>query len=256
MRVLVVEDKDLHCKSAQVTLAEHEVKVVQTFQKAMEIMHEEVDEENALRLLAEQGLKAEPDRSNREAWSTYYNAREKARAESIVPLAFDVVLTDMMMPVREGDGAFGKRFAPNEQAPYGFVIALRAALRGVRFVALVTDTNHHLGAMSAALDFLGDHCYGDEFKPNFEINGARVMFVHAPFYPEVLGKGRCEQCGGSGLCPLCGGTKQRNDKHVQGPCNGCESTDGKCSLCVGAGRVDIVCNDRKDWGKVLADLTA
>ena len=67
---------------------------------------------------------------------------------------YEVVLTDMMMPMSKKKLAPGI-FNPGELVPYGFVVALKAALRGAKFVAMITDTNHHRGAMSAALDLLG-----------------------------------------------------------------------------------------------------
>ena len=166
--------------------------------------------------------------------------------------SFDVVLTDMMMPMSE-ETLEPRAFNPSQQVPYGFVIALLATLKGAKFVAMVTDTNHHKGAMSAALDHLGDSYYRESFQPNFVINGAKAMFVHTPFYHEVLGQKQCGGCKGTGTCSECKGMGQS----AEGRCFGCiQQEPGKCHFCRGAGKIDEVRRDRKDWGKVLADLLA
>lgn len=164
---------------------------------------------------------------------------------------YEVVLTDMMMPMSRqtlAPDAFNSR----EQVPYGFVLALMASQRGARFVAMVTDTNHHQGAMSAALDHLGSAYYHEGFNPNFVINGAHAMFIHTPFYRKVLGKKTCDVCAGSGTCRYCNGTGQRTNG--SGAC-GCSANVGKCYSCKGVGQVDNVNTDGKDWGQVLKDLT-
>lgn len=253
MKILVVEDKEMHRRSAEETLAGHEVTIVESFDEAIKLMDRRIDKENVQRLLIEMGFPTRPDSKDKDRWDAYWRANDEAEAKSVVSFPFEVVLTDMMMPMSRETLAPGI-FSPGEQVPYGFVIALRAALRGAKFVAMVTDTNHHEGAMSAAMDHLGHAYYHNGFKPNFVVNGAKVMFVHTPFLHEVLGKKACNMCGGSGSCRLCKGTGQRNDQYAQGECNGCLEDVGKCRTCKGGGQVDDVRQDRKDWGQVLKDL--
>lgn len=173
---------------------------------------------------------------------------------------FDVVLTDMTFPIELG-GAYNPRLATGGEgiiAHYGFVIALMAALRGAKYIAMITDTSHHAGAMSAALDFIGTHgYYRESFSPNFVINGARVMFVHAPLLEEVVGKQDCWFCKGSGICASCTGTGVRSHSRGTFNCDSCSNTGniGKCKECNGTKLADLV-EYRKDWGKVLRDLTA
>ena len=229
MRILVIEDKESHRKSAEETLAGHDVTMVKSFDEAMGLIERKIDEGSLERLLFDAGFPTKPKYSD-ERWDAYWKAREEAETMSVIPLPFDVILTDMMMPMSQKTLAPGV-FNPKEQVPYGLIIALKAALYGIRFVAMVTDTNHHQGAMSAAIDHLGTAYYQDGCKPNFMINGAKVMFVHAPFCEDVVGQKACSPCRGSG-------------------------DNGKCSYCRGTGKVDDVRHDRKDWGKVLADLTA
>lgn len=219
MRILVIEDKEAHRKSAEETLAGHEITIVDSFDKAMDLLSKD---------------------------ST----------------PFEAVLTDMMMPMSRQTLAPGV-FNPSEQVPYGFILALKATLCGAKFVAMVTDTNHHQGAMSAAIDHLGQAYYRNGFKPNFVVNGAKVMFVHTPFVEDVVPKG-CSSCGGTGKCTFCEGTGTTTqavaDKypayqsHVGQDCIQCRNNKGKCSSCKGTG--DGTRHERKDWGQVLRDLTA
>jgi len=169
MKILIIEDKEMHRKSAEVTLASHDVTIVDSFDKAKDQMN----------LIGVKG------------------------SQRTFP--YEVVLTDMMMPMCQS--VLTQNFNPVEQVPYGFVIALKATLCGAKFVAMVTDTNHHKGAMSAALDSLGDSYYRDCFKPNFTINGAKVMFVHAPFVQKVTRDVPCNWCEENpGVCSRCDGT--------------------------------------------------
>jgi CheY-like chemotaxis protein len=169
----------MHRESAITTLLGNDVTVVASFDEAIDLMARNIDEAKVQRLLVEAGFTEEPDRTDMDRLRAYWSAQDHARLESIVPLEFDVVLTDLMMPMSRRTLAPGV-YIPGEQVPYGFIIALRAANRGVKYVAVVTDTNHHQGAMSAALDHLGSAYWDDGFEPNFTINGAAAMFVHAP----------------------------------------------------------------------------
>ena len=195
MKILVIEDKEIHQRSAEETLSDHEVTIVESFDEAMNLMKE---------------MEAFP---------------------------FEAVLTDMMMPMSDktlGPGVYKH----GEQVPYGFIIALRAALCGAKYVAMVTDANHHQGAMSAALDQLGPMYYQwphaseyEDYRPKmFNINGAKVVFVHTPFIVRQKDE-VCEQCEA--------GVKMSQDS---------------CGRCDGTGHEGEQ-TELKDWGKVLADLT-
>jgi len=213
MKILVVEDKEMHCKSAEETLQDHELTIINSFEGAMGVMDEEGN------------------------------------------FPFDVVLTDMMMPMSREKLA-SEFFNFGEQVPYGFVIALKAALRGAKFVAMVTDTNHHAGAMSAAIDHLGD-CYYRErgFKPNFVVNGAKVMFVHTPFIEEFRKDASCDYCKKNpGACSFCNGTGTLSGYGHSTKCHRCAGHVGKCKFCKGTTKADQTVQERKDWGRVLLDL--
>ncbi|MFA5994390.1 MAG: hypothetical protein WC823_05525 [Parcubacteria group bacterium] len=212
MKILVIEDNELHRQSARETLAGHDITIVESFDEAMNIM----------------------------------NTRSGFN--------FEVVLTDMMLPMGMKRTLTREAFKSSEQVPYGLIIALRAAISGAKFVAMVTDTNHHQGAMSAAIDFLSSAYYNYEegFKPNFVINGAQVMFIHTPFCQDIVGKETCGYCKGSGFCYNCEGT----GKNIHGVCCCCRNDAGKCAKCNGTGQANVIRQERKDWGRVLADLTS
>ncbi len=201
MRILIVDDKQMHRDSARETLADHDLTIVSSFDEAMDLLSEKVDEEKRSRLLAEAGLankQNSEDKAERVAWWDKHNELE---AQCIIPFGFDAVLTDMMMPMSRrtlGPGIYKH----GEQVPYGFVIALKAAARGAKLVALVTDVNHHMGAMSAAID----HLY------EVAVNGAKVLFLHAQFVKDVIENAPCDFCNGTGylhgdVCLRCEGAK-------------------------------------------------
>lgn len=273
MRILVIEDKELHRKAAETTLSGHEVTIIKSFDEAMKLMEQEIDKENVQRLLAEAGFLTKPDSNDRERWNAYLETRDEANAKSVIPFPFDVVMTDMMMPMSMRTLAPGI-FNSGEQVPYGFIITLKATMCGAKFVAMVTDTNHHQGAMSAAIDHLSEAYYQDGFSPNFVVNGAKVMFVHAPFVgvpgttcPECKGKKQvehdCYTCNGSGKklewYPLSSSgqiTSYSKQRPIEGTiCEACRGTRKKtdnCHSCKGDGTD----HNGKDWGRVFADLIA
>jgi hypothetical protein len=104
----------------------------------------------------------------------------------------DVALLDLFLPMSKI--TISPSTYEDELVPYGFVLSLRAALVGVKYIAVATDVNHHEDALSAAFDELGIgngvddgfNAYwpredeGEIFKPNCVINDAKALFVHAP----------------------------------------------------------------------------
>ena len=213
MKILVIEDKELHRSSAVETLAGHDVTIVASFEEGINL------------------LKGKED------------------------VAFEAVLTDMMMSAGRSGAASGM-CNPNEQVPYGFILALRAALRGVPFVAMVTDTNHHKSAMSAALDYLGSGYYPENgFTPNFVFNNAKVMFVHTPFVEDLVKDAPCTRCEENpGICCHCHGTGE-SQMYLGESCGLCKENRGVCDKCNGTLKFDDTVHERKDWGQILTDLT-
>ena len=230
MKILVIEDKQMHQESAQQTLVGHDVTIVSSYDEAVKLMNK-----------------------------NYYPS-------SASNFNFDAVLTDMNLPMSH-QTLVPEAFSVDEQVPYGFVLALMAANCGAKYVAMVTDTNHHKGAMSAALDNLSptyyawyhDSTYESEKPKVFNVNGAKVVFVHTPFVKDYVKDQPCTWCKENpGVCQFCKGTGVRTDlgnKEGQ-PCNSCtRGTVGVCENCRGTLKYDMEVKVRKDWGQVLRDLT-
>jgi CheY-like chemotaxis protein len=226
VKILLVEDKEEHRQSARETLGGHDLSIFESFDEVRAFFD---------KCTFIPGLETGPS----------------------VVFDFDVVLTDMLMPTDQKRRRNADEASHVErQEPFGFIIALKAALLGAKYVAMVTDTNHHVQGMSSALDCIEQHNHGGEYddKPNFSINGAKVLFVHAPLIKDVVGKKNCEWCHGTGVCRTCKGTGQRDDEYVRGLCNVCQEDVGKCRNCKGKKEVDIAAYTRKDWGRVVARL--
>lgn len=252
MKVLVVEDKEMHRQSARETLQGHDITIVASFDAAMEILKSGINREKVTRLVERAGYRSRPNFRD-PGYDAYRRVERGAEEESTVTLPFDVVLTDMMMPMSTGNGVLAPGvYSSDEQVPYGFVIALYAAAHGAKFVALVTDTNHHRSALSAALDQIGHPYFPDstdeaENQQVFDICGAKTIFAHAPFVTDVIRDAPCETCKGTGACNRC---------QWQGMQCTCRETDkpGVCWKCRGTLKTDKDVQERKDWGVVLKFL--
>lgn len=179
MKILIVEDKQIHRDSAVTTLKGNTLTIVGSYGEGMKALKRNTDYQLYEKLCLDSRHGQRPNSGSVEQKSAWDKQdRELVERATTYP-DFDAVLVDMMMPMDRDTLAPGV-FNHNEQVPYGFVLALRACQAGAKFVAMVTDTNHHKGALSAALDNLGS-CYYSWFEDLFEINGARSLFIHAPF---------------------------------------------------------------------------
>ncbi len=176
MKILIVEDKQIHRDSAAKTLKGHKLTIVDSFDAGIKAMPIGTDYEKLDKLATE---RFGPTPESRQARSDWYQNQKSLIPECQHQPEFDAVLVDMMMPMSRETLAPGV-YESDVQVPYGFVLALRACKVGAKYVAMVTDTNHHLGAMSAAIDYLGSAYYSG-YEPLFDINGAKVLFVHSPF---------------------------------------------------------------------------
>jgi CheY-like chemotaxis protein len=251
MKILVIEDKEMHRTAAAETLAGHELTIVESFDEGIKAMSTEVDHKKLERLKIETNFPEYPrgegaTDKDREAWDAKLREledRTRPRPQ------FEAVLTDMNMPMSRQTLAPGV-YEWKTEVPYGFILALRASQIGAKHVAMVTDTNHHQGAMSAAIDHLGGAYYRGTEEP-FEINGAKVLFLHAPFVEDTIKDAPCDTCKENpGVCALCKGTGKSVHSHK--PCNLC--SDGKCHHCKGTTKADKAVHERKDWGRALAHL--
>lgn len=83
---------------------------------------------------------------------------------------FDVVLTDLHLPM-SSTTLSNEAFKFGELVPYGILLMIEAARQGAKFVAVVTDLNHHSDPFSAAFDHYSRH--------PVTIDGAKVVMMHA-----------------------------------------------------------------------------
>lgn len=154
----------------------------------------------------------------------YRRAQEESR------LAYwDVVLTDLLMPAGPMmQGEIGRQFVGQEMA-VGWALALKAAQSGAKYVAVVSDANHHDHPASAMLDDIHDHI--------FTIDGARVLMTNLV---PLIGIAGTED-----VCPKCDGTgKRRHENREYG--------EYKCHECTGTGRAFT--RKGKNWQKILDKL--
>lgn len=147
LNILVIEDNAAHAEAAREQLAEHEVRIVRSFPAA-------------LRVLGSYQLNAISEKGD-ECSTT-----------------FDVVLTDMELPIMR-TSSFSSVPTDEQSAPFGLIIALRAAQVGVKYVAMVTDTNHHSTAMSNAIDMIAPAYFPGDSRSALSIGTSKVLFVHA-----------------------------------------------------------------------------
>ncbi|MDD9868002.1 MAG: hypothetical protein OXU73_01590 [Candidatus Campbellbacteria bacterium] len=240
LRVLVIDDSERHQKSARLTLADHDLTIIETHQEALVTLNREDFPRLYSKKVKEEMECLELNPDSYGSPSEYLRACDKAREEIVnkhfPPFAFDVVLCDLFMKpaaniVNTMDGRESLRWRKEkfarEEMPAGFGLVLMAVdnpFHSVKYAAVVTDTNHHDHPVSAMLDYV-THSQGE--KPRFKINGATVGFYNSPEMVEV-----------EGVCHACEGTGQID-------------SDYDCETCRGSG------NARgKDWGLVLKDLLA
>ena len=206
MKVLVIDDNPIHQESARQTINNHELTIVGTYDEAHLLI----------------------------------NGNYKT-----TPVKYDVVLSDLLMPASAMTmGTEGMKYAGQEM-PVGFALSLMAALRGTKFVAVVTDIGHHDHPASAMLDPFTSSC-PSEFNdvgvsPRFVINGAKVGYYHAPM-TDVEGT-TCPNCR---VCEC----TERNACSPEQNCIICKGTGRDCFSCFGSGKLQ-----GKDWSKVLDHIT-
>lgn len=140
---------------------------------------------------------------------------------------WDAVLCDLLMPAGGYmQGPDGQKFVGQEMA-VGWALALTAAQNGVKYVAVVTDMNHHNHPGSAMLDPFSKHV--------FTIDGARVLMTNEGGMVGIAGtEFACEECSGTGKA-------RRRD-----------GSPYECCYCRGGG---VKHKDKgKNWGEILKAL--
>lgn len=213
MKILVIDDTQVHLDSAKQALNGHDVTYCATHEQAVGLLFKRNNSDENRRNALKNQYEAEGMK-----WS---EASDKADAETLLPY-WDVVLSDLLMPAGSmAQGDTGRKYVGQEMA-VGWSLALQAARTGAKYVAVVTDMNHHCHPASAMLDRFNRHF--------FTIDGARVLMTNYVNLVGITGTDSpCGECRGTG-------------KLGQYGCHHCDSP----------GRV--FAKKGKDWGEILEQL--
>jgi CheY-like chemotaxis protein len=144
--ILVVEDMPVHQEAASEQLGvDHNLEVVGSFDEAVDLF---VGERN------------------------FYGKKKEEHN-------YDMLLTDLMFPQGRGDCQTDKSKA-REVQPFGYVLAMIAAKKGIPNIAIVTDGSHHNGGMVYAMDFFDPYnCTEPYFRQEpLLIGSGRVLFIN------------------------------------------------------------------------------
>lgn len=231
MKILIIEDKAIHVEAAKRTLAGHDLTIATTADEGLDalITHVDYEKSNVLRVqyAIEAGFPADvrfwgDDRFDAGGNAKLREIEKRAEKEATPTLAFDAVLTDMMLPGSGREmGGDGSRHVGVE-APYGYNFIFRAAHQGVKLIGMLTEGNHHHHPMSAALD-------GFPLEQPFTLNGSVVVISRELSQQFKVEGEQCKDCAGSG----------KKDGH-------------NCYTCGGDG---VKTFRGKDWGALLSYLT-
>lgn len=152
LNILVCEDTPKHLQAAREQLAEHNVLTASSLIEAMQYLGNKTMEDipGYADTIMDEGLPVPKYVGN-----------------------IDVVLTDMYMP----GGNMPVYSLGDQLAPVGIMIALRAASLGVKWVGLMSDSNHHCDAMTCGIDMLSGTW--PTTKRPISINGSKVVISTA-----------------------------------------------------------------------------
>ncbi len=215
LNILVIDDNPNHLAAAQQTLAGHFVTCCSTHEEAVELLSQKYD-------YGQQKVLKDQYRAQGMDFKEYYR---RAQDESRLSY-WDVVLTDLLMPAGPMmQGEVGRQYVGQEMA-IGWALALEAARCGAKYVAVVSDANHHDHPSSAMLDDIHDHI--------FTIDGARVLMTNLVPLIGIAGT--------EGVCPKCNGTGKRRHEKIEFECHECSGT-GRAFTRKG-----------KDWENILGKL--
>lgn len=146
LNILVIEDSAVHQQAAREQLADHNLTVVGSYDEGQEWLTPYGD------------LCCKKARDFRQGGMS----DEDAWAQALKLFQWDVVLIDLMLPASGQALSHEHRHLAGQEMPIGTTLAFLALKRGVKMVAVVTDTNHHDNPASAALDVMsGSFSVGD-----------------------------------------------------------------------------------------------
>jgi CheY-like chemotaxis protein len=185
LKVLVVEDGLANIEAARKQLADHDLTVISSYDEAHYIITTVIDED-ALKKMVSVEL---PGHKVSVTWGgsfrklygfdiIYFDGKKEGhkmiawnkdhplhdfvkRAEvACAHPAFDVVLTDVMMPKHRFMNSEGKLVVDSEM-PYGPMIAFRAIQFGIKKIGILTSGNHHKNHFIYAFHGLSGFTSGD-----------------------------------------------------------------------------------------------
>lgn len=223
MKILVIDDSQDHLLAAKQLLGgDNELMLCGSHDEAVELLNHQFDEPR--KTLLQQEYEA-----SGMAWREAYR---KAAQETLLPY-WDAVLCDLLMPAgRRTQGNSGLKLSGTEM-PVGWSLALFAAQQGAKYVAVVTDMNHHAHPASAMLDDL-------KFQI-MKINDSSALFTNDCGHYAITGTDhQCPHCGGSGK------SQRRNWQTGEGE-------EVKCYYCDGTA---VMRKHGKDWQKILRFLVS
>jgi CheY-like chemotaxis protein len=160
MNILVFDDNEFNRLSAKLTLVEHNLIIVGTYDEAEDALLQNPNElkwmEIRESILKEAGISPyfdpNPKWEPKEKIKKYWEIDEIARERAVIRVDFDVVMTDLMVPASaRAQGPDGKKFIGQEM-PLGTSIALLAITRGIKNVSVVTNMSHHDHPAAATFD--------------------------------------------------------------------------------------------------------
>lgn len=208
MRVLVIDDTAINLASAKQTLQGHEVVTCGTYDSAVKLIERNAEYSAVEQECKRRGIQYPEQGAGHDAYKQYREAHDRV-TEELRPAPFDAVLVDLLMPAgRDAQGNTGAKYV-GTLMPVGYPLALMAALHGAKYVGVMTATNHHDHPASATFDHLGgyDAGRGEDKKPPFTINGARVAFSHLrSCLVEDTTCTRCSGVKGAEKCYYCDDT--------------------------------------------------
>lgn len=183
LKVLVIDDTQRHIDAAiQQFKGVYDLTVCMTYDEAVKLL--EVPHDETKRKELYEKYKAEEG----DSFSAIIIASDKAEMESRLPY-WDIVLTDLLMPASSEQLAEPKKYAGVE-AIVGWSLALVAASRGAKYVAVGTDADHHQHPASAMLDRICQHVFSVD-NSKFVMSAMRLVNLEGTEHT-------CPQCGGKG----------------------------------------------------------
>lgn len=160
MKILVIDDTQMHLDSALETLKGHEVVTCSSHDEACELLDPNYERNKRQQKVTDYVWKEHI------TWEAAY----KMFPEPEQSPYWDAVLCDLMMPAGSyAQGEKGRKYVGQEM-PVGWSLALTAVTNGAKYVAVVTDLNHHHHPASAMLDSLNHHI--------FKIDGAKMLLTN------------------------------------------------------------------------------